>query len=334
MLPENTKKIQAGFSLVEIMVGMLIGLIVTLVVTQVLGTYDIQKRRTSGTADAQTNGALALYAVQREAQIGGYGLPLYDQEFNPFGCTSATLCADPSCSSGTATSVVLASITYGGSSAGSSDSLSVNYGTSPYAGAYVTKRTTTTEAETLACPAGNSALALQITGAACQFRRKDAVADNSVISCPGDWLQVRFHMQDNELRREETRLVSAGTQAPIDTIIGTDIVAFKAQYGISATADDNQITNWVNADGIWQPALLAGDPTNRNRIKALRIAVVARNGEIDNAVVTGANALTWAGSATSPIDLSNTPNWQRYRYRIFETVIPLRNMIWSRESLE
>ena len=34
------------------------------------------------------------------------------------------------------------------------------------------------------------------------------------------------------------------------------------------------------------------------------------------------------------IDLSpGDANWARYRYRVFETIIPLRNVIWSKDTL-
>lgn len=35
------------------------------------------------------------------------------------------------------------------------------------------------------------------------------------------------------------------------------------------------------------------------------------------------------GTAVPLIDLTGTPDWDRYRYRVYETVIPLRNVIWS-----
>jgi type IV pilus assembly protein PilW len=34
----------------------------------------------------------------------------------------------------------------------------------------------------------------------------------------------------------------------------------------------------------------------------------------------------WSGGT---FDLSADPNWQCYRYRVFETTVPLRNWIWK-----
>ena len=85
---------------------------------------------------------------------------------------------------------------------------------------------------------------------------------------------------------------------------------------------------------------------DRNRIKAIHIAVVARNGLLEKDNVTSActtvkgtannGPCAWDDSnldAAPAIDLSNDPNWQHYRYRVFETIIPLRNMIWAKDTL-
>ena len=96
--------------------------------------------------------------------------------------------------------------------------------------------------------------------------------------------------------------------------------------------------------GTWAAPTVA----NRNRIKAIRIAVVARNAKIGARRRDGRMQLhdrgradrrcaRGHGSAASPaptIDLSpGDANWARYRYRVFETIIPLRNVIWSKDTL-
>lgn len=65
---------QAGFTLVEIMVGMVIGMLATLVVMQVFSVFENQKRTTTGMADSLTNGNIALFKIAREMEVAGYGL--------------------------------------------------------------------------------------------------------------------------------------------------------------------------------------------------------------------------------------------------------------------
>src|SRR3989338_976279 len=62
-----------GFSLVEIMVGMVIGLLSTIVVMQVFATFEGQKRTSTGGSDAQTNGGISLYTIERDIRMAGYG---------------------------------------------------------------------------------------------------------------------------------------------------------------------------------------------------------------------------------------------------------------------
>jgi type IV pilus assembly protein PilW len=117
------------------------------------------------------------------------------------------------------------------------------------------------------------------------------------------------------------------------------IVDLQAQYGISALASSNAIVAWVDATNAWAAPTVA----SRNLIKAVRFAVVARNPKKEaNAVTTvctGANTpglsglCAWQGDATSPAPTINLAagdaDWLKYRYRVFETIIPLRNVIWS-----
>ena len=81
---------QKGFSLIELMVGLVIGLLVSLVIANVFSVYEQQKRTTTGNSDAQTNGSIALYSLQRDVAQGGFGLPVYDMSTSPFNCPQTT----------------------------------------------------------------------------------------------------------------------------------------------------------------------------------------------------------------------------------------------------
>lgn len=74
---------EGGFSLIELMVGMTIGLLCTLVIATVLGVAEGQRRGTTAGSDAQVGGSLALYAVQREVAMAGYG---FASEPSAVGC--------------------------------------------------------------------------------------------------------------------------------------------------------------------------------------------------------------------------------------------------------
>lgn len=335
---------QTGFTLVEIMVGLVIGMLVSIVIVQVLSTFEAQKNTTTGTADAQTNGSIALFSMGREIQPAGFALlPVTD---SPLECTTLTF-------GGTGiTSISPITIVNGVAAAGvsASDSITIRYGTSPSGGI---------PTQITAAPVGlavpvqtNFGCAVQdisliVTGSTCAISRVSALTGATTVtledttaaisganlSCLGAWNTVTYAINNGNLERNGQPSMSG-------------IVNLQAQYGMSAAGlpstdpNFNQVAQWVDAGAVLSNI-------DRNRIKAIRIAVVARSPKIEStAVTTACNSLTaaqptglcaWEGSASSPapaINLSaSDPNWLRYRYRVFNTIIPLRNVIWSKDTL-
>lgn len=182
------------------------------------------------------------------------------------------------------------------------------------------------------------------------------------LSCMGRWNQITYRVggNNNELVRigNVSDAVNNGTPDGVTATPNVaDIVNIQAQYGISDVQDSNQVTNWVSATGAWAAPAVA----DRNRIKAMRVAIVARSGLLEKQNVTNTcttakgivnngpcawddatNALAGINAAYQAprIDLSANAdgtanaNWQRYRYRVFETIIPIRNVAWARENLK
>ena len=72
--PLSSPRATAGFTLVEVMVGMVLAMLTTVIVSQVLLRAEGQKRSATSGSDAQVNGNLALFTLQRELQNAGYGL--------------------------------------------------------------------------------------------------------------------------------------------------------------------------------------------------------------------------------------------------------------------
>jgi len=149
------------------------------------------------------------------------------------------------------------------------------------------------------------------------------------LTCMGNWRDYRYEIINNQLVLNGVPIVS-------------DVVNMQAQYGISASANSNVVNAWVNATAPWDAPSIA----NRNRIKAIRIVVVARNGLLEKEVVTNTcttskgtvnnGPCAWDDTdfdAAPAIDLSADANWQNYRYRAFETIIPIRNLLWAKDAL-
>ena len=136
----------------------------------------------------------------------------------------------------------------------------------------------------------------------------------------------------------------------VDTLQGTaavevsdGVINMKAQYGVDANNDN------IISDSEWVTAT----PTDWTRVRAVRVALLVRSSQFEKPLAANgasvarpasptANNPAWAGgnfvmtnvdaasSADSHTDADVVPtNWRYYRYRVYEKVIPLRNMIWG-----
>jgi type IV pilus assembly protein PilW len=100
----------------------------------------------------------------------------------------------------------------------------------------------------------------------------------------------------------------------------------------------------TNADGTVDTWDNTTPTTNADWLKvmAVRIAVVARSTQFEKSTVTfadpqwdlGANGTVTGSTACGanrclPLKVSHLADWGRYRYRVFETIVPLRNMLWN-----
>jgi type IV pilus assembly protein PilW len=356
-IPYFTRK-QTGFSLVEILVGLVIGLLATLVIMQVFSVFEGQKRSTTGASDAQTNGGIALYSLVRDLQMAGYGLaPIGDAGVADSALECTSLTENPATGFSAAGPAILSPAIITDGAGGTSDTITLHFGNSAMGGLPV-QLTTDLSAGTAAVATVSNNLScvgthtlITINGSNCALTSASAVAAASnvaqtitlanavaapadtYLSCLGQWTETVYAVNAGNLERNGVPSVA-------------DIVSLQAQYGLSASPDSNEVTLWKNATG----AFAAGAITvaDRNRIKALRVAVIARNGQLEKNAVSASTACSatssanptgvcaWAGDAANPaptVDLSALPNWQQYRYKVFETIIPLRNIIWAKGTL-
>jgi len=361
----TTAKKTKGFSLVEIMVAMVIGLLGTIVIFQVFAVSEKQKRTTVSGGDAQQNGAIALFSIEQDARMGGYGLnyaaligcPIRWYRQGP--PESGTEAGDPPL---TLTPIVITQ----GVAAGAADTITVTYGNSDIAGfagrltqempnpAAVYKVNNRfgynvgdlvvasevgkdcTLAEVTGLPGGGSSdNVIHNSGGTAVYNRPAGLGISYTTSAvlinlgPTPTVNV-YSILDNRLAMQ--RLLQ--DDAPVPIVDG--IVQLQARYGRDTTlVADGVIDVWdsvspTTADG-W------------SRVLGVRIAVVARSGQRDNAVdATGVCTTTtalpqWVSNPLAPaavnqvenIDVSiGNPNWRCYRYKTFQTSVPIRNMIW------
>lgn len=130
-----------------------------------------------------------------------------------------------------------------------------------------------------------------------------------------------------------------GSNTSTETDLYPDIVQLQAVYGLD-TDNNDRVDDWSDASPT--------TPAGWQQVLAVRVALVARsqNRELQPVTLDGANAASTCASASPhpaavcwkpdpegdgvKIDVSaNNADWQRYRYRVLETTVPLRNVIWQ-----
>ena len=133
--------------------------------------------------------------------------------------------------------------------------------------------------------------------------------------------------------------------------LASNILVMKVEYGIDSNLDPKRLLDtWVQASAApWDPATLLPAPiTTINQIKAVRIGIIVQSDQFDKnlAGFTGgdytngdynwvlfdcadANKANCPGRLTGSVPATVSPagNW---RFRKYETVIPLRNEIWNK----
>ncbi len=139
----------------------------------------------------------------------------------------------------------------------------------------------------------------------------------------------------NNLSVSDLKLGNVGGAGNTVTL-ADQIVNLQAQYGID-TNNDNSIDGWVEPTGpIWGDTAVTPVRADIMLIKAVRLAVVARSARMEGketgeaCTTTTVAPVAWNGGPS--IDLSANPDWRCYRYKVFQTIIPLRNMIWGGAS--
>jgi type IV pilus assembly protein PilW len=354
-------EIARGFSLIEIMVAMVIGLIGILVIFQVFAVSESYRRTTTTGGDAQQNGAISLYVLERELRQAGWG-------FNSSGAVGCTVRAYDK-TQGAIAPYTLAPVVVTQGPANGSDSVEVNYGNQAstlwptqvsgdvvpiyqVANRYGFNVGDAILVAEVAIPAKDCTLA-QVTllptapvSAKLNIEHDPSNAQSRYNKPGGSGVTYSANAQVFNLGAIPARNIYAilinslvftsVLDSPTAQVVADNIVQMKAQYG-----KDNGVSNgtvslpaYILNDGVVDSYDNAAPTTTVQwgQVLAVRVGVVARSAQPEKPSTTGGpcdattGALTWVGGN---FDLSADPKWRCYRYKIFQTTVPVRNMLWS-----
>jgi type IV pilus assembly protein PilW len=405
--PNLSMRRESGFSLVELMVGMVIGLLAVVVMFQVFSVSESQRRTTTGSGDAQQNGVTALFLMERDVRMAGYGIAY----FPLLGCNAKGYYRKTA----TAFNFTVVPVKLKDGGAHAPDELTFVYGNpDTYAlPAPLLQPSNLTAGYFYVAPPryqftpGDILLAGEVTaagpGSDCSIAQVTALPDieaqlSNVFYTGGNYddngtTRVAQYSPIGPLAATYTKwnptkslggrvfnlgpapvavtykivnnqLVASNAFTPgEDTPIADNIVQFQAQLGYAPTCqtgtvasmdvttlmgtctmDKNTVVKTVvdttvlpgpAAVGQWADATPAAMSfVDWRKIVAVRFAVVARSTTPERPDSSGNCTTTitqpqWnATSPSTPLWVDADPDWKCYRYKTFELVVPLRNMLW------
>lgn len=342
---------ERGITLVDVVVALVIALFTIVVVAQSFVVIQTIRRSVSAAADAHGTAVFALQTLAIAAENAGAGIAQAASAFD-----SCPASADIAL---TLRPVSLV-ITDGGR-ADRPDTLAVRQSFSTrvlparFVAAAVAGNSFQVEAVD-GFASGDRVIASSRTGQ-CAIADVTAVtpAGTGVVDIAHSAVAVDFPATSLVLnlgtasRGSTTRYdVVAGTLRSTDLANGdapnpllSNVANLKFQYGIDSDGD-GVLDTWVAADaaGGWSAAnVLAAPRTTLERIKALRIGIIARTEYPDRTQTRGFH---WVLFDCERDDKTACPGRLEgtiaaaaaggYRYRVLETVVPLRNLLWTRGS--
>ena len=402
---QSTPRRQAGFSLVEIMVGMVIGMLGLIIMMQVFTLSEGQKRSTTGGGDAQSSGAIALFGLQRDLRQAGFGIT----DVKLAGC-DLTLRAGLVLTNLGPVTINHPSIT--GQDA-NTDTLLIVYGnsngtpqgdgilTQTVQTSYVVKTPTGYNAGDYVVATSNASAATLPPPIPCPTLTLDRLqgapvvippSTNGVLNVqPGVPLAygasngtlfnlgqspkfLAYAIRSGNLTLCDYMINDCGNagnnnNSAVWVPVASGIASLKAQYGRdvifglnpAATTMDGSVDrydNWnltaaENPARAFPPAAVL-NACARIKISAVRIALVARNANYEKTdpitdISVTMSAPLWEGSVAyaapvpptaadrvswdaNPINLTANSGlvapatWRNYRYKVLQTVVPLRNL--------
>ena len=336
--------------MIDVLVALAVALLSIVIVQQAFIAIDTVRRNAASVADEQSSGAFALFTMA--SQIGNAGA----------GTAAAARWLDtcPASADIATTLRPLDVLITDGGAADRADSLVVRQATAPIIATPAAFANAATAGADFRVESpdgfavGDRVIAISRTGA-CAMTQLTGVgvaiagivdlAHSAVtVDLPvtsvllnlgpsGRASLLRYDVAAGVLR--STDLANGDAPVPLTS----NIVNVKFQYGINSDGDET-LDSWASAasSGSFAPAaLLAAPRATLERIKAIRIGIIVRGERIDRRQTS---AFHWVLFDCELDDKSSCPGRLEgtiagsssggYRYRTFETVVALRNVIWNR----
>ena len=349
-----------GFSLVEVLVAAAIALTGLLVITQVFAAYEGWKRTTTGVAQSQEGGLLGAFTIEKDLRHAGLGM---------IGLRCEKIKAYNASATPTELALNGLPVTITHTQGSSSDVINVLYSSSPFANIVATLQANAPRSSSaievdngigfsrgdlivISQPPNDCSL-VQLSNVAELTGKANVTGPGSSWTLPhapgeafpwnpddeqnifpdapavgystgakvlnlGQLLEHTYYVHGDMLRMDERSLVNA-SQTSFDLIPG--VVGLRARYGRD-TDDDGVLDKFDNDTADLLAKSLAAE--SGNTLNAIQFALIVRSGKREKELVSPASIAFWPGET-----LSLDAEARHYRYRVLQTIVPLKNIIWN-----
>ena len=349
---KNSENIERGFTLIELMIGLALGLIASLAIFTTITTFEAQRRTTAGGADMQQNGLLALYFIEQDVRMAGFGLidptsfpgKMPCVQVNSVSIAPVSI-VDGGTGSDTLTTHRLDSDTGGIVTGGQAAQLTSALGVSPPTVDFINAihpsdyllipdaNKNCTQLQATSSSPGQTASSVPATTTGIPAEPVKVINlghDPLNPSTPPSFPALQYRINASNLEHS----TDGGTTW---SSVAANIVNMQVQYGVAA-AGAQPVTCWTDATGTACNGTNWANPSAADiaRIKAIRVAIVARSSQRTTNVTTTTNPISWTQPATTPVSSAAPPinlnisvgaDWGHYRYKVYQTIIPIRNVI-------
>lgn len=337
---------QSGFSLIEIMVGMVIGLLAIIVMMQVFAVSEERKRTANAGSDAQNSAVIALDGMQRDIGQSGYGfamtrllgcnLQLPNGAVVPMAPVIINPAANVIPAGDANTDTLLVAYGLGNDQPEGYNLLGQSGTTYTIVGTGMLRVGDQVIAAPAACGATTLVLGTVTAVNASVVQLSTSAAGTGLFNLGANPRFLAYAVRNGNLVVCDYMAANCGSNSALDLanpaiwrLVAENIVSLRALYGHDTS---------VPMDGIVDEPYDQTTPTTNctwAKTPAVRLALVARSAQYEKEDITlGPAPAQWSRSGTVAIGVPTNPDgtadglWRRYRYRVFETVVPIRNVAW------
>ena len=344
-----------GLSIVEVMVGLVVALLVSLTAVNSAISFTAAQRQGVGAVGSALNSAAVLSALKDDVAVAGLGF-FGDSTYL---CNTLNFSANSTVvANGTAFSPLQVNRTAAG------DTIDTVFGTRVESGANVRLRaasngTSSVLESYLPVAVGEAVLlapAVPDNARPCMVRTVTQVVPSTAVSpqqlaFDATGLHNVVVFATNPGFTDESRITQLGAlnwsryrvvggnlvlERPLQNtqaIIARNVISFRMQYGVSASAGNDTLQAWVDPAVGPLGDFSSLNATNLPQVRAVRIGLIVRSPQPEkrdaagNCVATVTKPALWGAT---PENLGNA-DWACWRYRTSSAVVPMRNLVLGQQ---